>query len=576
MAHRRLHAAVITVAVAAGTTVEMFQSTAVADPAVDSYASVAYQHDQAHDGDSADPSFVAPLTESWTMSLGGSAGYPLIADGRVFVTASGVPGSGSVLEARSLATGAVLWGPVTVSGTNGSVGIAYDAGQIFDVNRSGQVLAFDASTGTRNWTTQLANQWSFSSPPTAFDGTLYVGGAGSGGTLYAVDESTGSTTWTAGVENGDDSSPAVDDTGVYVSYACEQAYRFALGGTLVWHHSTACEGGGGRTAVLHDGALYVRDDAMFSPTALDISTGAALGSYAAGPAPAFDQDRMAAESGGVLTISNVRTGTPEWQGAATDYVTAPIIANDYVIEGRTDGTVEARYIQDGSLAWSGRVPASLGTPGEYDADDTTGLAEGDGTLVVPAGETLTAFAPAGDTTVTMTSGTAEGAVTGPAATFGFTSSVLNAQYVCTLDGAVRPCTSPVSFTRLDGGSHRLSVSVAYATKGAVTRTFLVDAAPPRVRVAPFASKVIKTATATARWTAADAFSGVKATQLRMRQASTGSAFPAWSTHRAGSSTSATVSVRRASTLCVSVRGEDGVGNWSNWSLAPVRATRVTS
>ena len=410
------------------------------------------------------------------------------------------------------------------------------------------------------------SQYSFTAPPTAFEGTLYVGGAGSGGTLYALDESTGGTTlWTAPVENGDESSPAVDASGVYVSYACEQSYRFSSDGTPVWHHSTSCEGGGGRTAVLHGGALYVRDDAGFAPTSLDVTTGSPVGTFASGPAPAFDADRMATESGGVLTVSDVATGSPVWRGAATDYVTAPIIANGYVIEGRSNGTVEARYIQDGALAWSGRVPAALTPPDEHNASNLSGMTEGDGTLLVPAGASLTAFAPADDTAVTITTGPIQGDLTGPAATFGFTSTVTNPRYVCRMDGDLQPCTSPVSFTGLRNGWHRLSISIAYATNGTVTRTFDVDSTAPSAQVARFKPAVIRSATARARWTATDQRSGVKLTQLRLRQARTGTTYPGWSLRRPGTGRSAVLSVHRDSTLCVSVRAEDGVGNWSTWS-----------
>jgi hypothetical protein len=54
--------------------------------------------------------------------------------------------------------------------------------------------------------------------------------------------------------NGDQSGPVVTSTGVYVSYARDQTYDFApMTGNLIWHHSTFCEGGGGRTPVLYNG-----------------------------------------------------------------------------------------------------------------------------------------------------------------------------------------------------------------------------------------------------------------------------------------------------------------------------------
>jgi outer membrane protein assembly factor BamB len=567
---RRLHAAFMAVAFVAGTVGGLSMATAAsADPnaVADPDASVAYQHDPAHDGNSLDTSFVAPFTKGWSRTLGGTVGYPLIADGRVFVTVARPSGYGNDVEALSLSTGKVLWGPTSIDGTYSSGSIAYEAGQLFAINYDGRLMALDAVTGAVKWTTQLAGQSSFTSPPTAVEGNVYVAGAGVGGTLYAVDEASGLTTWTGSVANGDHSSPAVDDSGVYVSYACEQAYKFDLAGAQVWHHNTDCEGGGGRTPVLRDGKVYIRDDAGKPPAILDGATGTQTASFAAGPAPAFDGRRMATVSNGVLSVSDASSGHPIWHTTGGDALTAPLIANGYVIEGLRNGTVEARLTQNGHLAWSGQAGADLAAPDEHNATILTGLAQGDGALVVPAGSTLTVFVPAGETTVTLTAGPAPAAFGGSAAKFRFTSGVRNAQYMCSLDGKTEPCTSPVRLSDLAHGNHRFSVSVAYATTGAATRRFKVDTIAPTVRVAPFSSQLIHRRTATAHWSASDAGSGVRAYQARIRQARLGKSFPSWSVHSQTTETSASLHVLRHARLCVSVRAKDRVGNWSRWAPA---------
>jgi outer membrane protein assembly factor BamB len=542
-------------------------ASAVPNPVADPDASVAYQHDPAHDGNSPDTSFVAPLTKAWSTTLGGTVGYPLIADGRIFVTVAHASGYGNDVEALSLSTGDVVWGPTSIGGTYWKGSIAYDAGQVFAVNFDGRLTALDAATGAVNWTTQLAGQYAFTSPPTAVDGTVYVGGAGSGGTLYAVDEATGSTTWTAHVWNGDDSSPAVDATGVYVSYACEQAYKFDLSGSLVWHHDTDCEGGGGRTPVLHDGKVYVRDAGNKPPVTLDAATGAETATFSDGQEPAFDGRHMAMVSDGVLTVSDATSGGPVWHTTGHAAFTAPLIANGYVIEGRSDGTVEARLVQNGHLAWSGQAGAALDAPNAQNDTVLTGLAQGDGALVVPAGSTLTVFAPAGDTSVDLTSGPAPGRFVRSSATFDFTSGVRNAKYVCALDGKTEPCTSPVRLSNLAHGTHRFSVSVAFANNGAATRTFKADTIAPTVRVARFSPQLIHARSVTARWSASDPGSGVAAYQARTRQARIGRSFPSWFLRVPTTATSASLHVLRHSKLCVSVRVEDRVGNWSGWPPA---------
>src|SRR3954452_1794463 len=123
-----------------GATGALWTGTAAsADPSVvsDPDASVAYQHDAAHDGDSQDTAFVAPLTKAWSTTLGGTVGYPLIADGRVFVSVAHDPGHGNDVEALSLSTGELLWGPTSIGGTYWSGAIAYDGGQLFAVNFDG-------------------------------------------------------------------------------------------------------------------------------------------------------------------------------------------------------------------------------------------------------------------------------------------------------------------------------------------------------------------------------------------------------------------------------------------------------
>lgn len=534
---------------------------------VDPQASVAYQHDAAHDGNSSDTSFVAPLTQRWSTRLGGTVGYPVIADGRVFVTVAHSSGYGVDVEAFSLSSGEVLWGPTSIGGTYWVGSLAYDAGKVFAINFDGSLTAFDAASGAIVWTTRLVGQYAFTSPPTAVNGTVYVGGAGSGGTLYAVDEDTGSTTWTASVANGDHSSPAVDDTGVYVSYACEQTYKFSLAGDLVWRHSTDCAGGGGRTPVLHDGKVYVRDDAGKAPAILDAATGAQSSTFVATPAPAFAGDRAVTVSGGVLTVSSASSGAPIWHTTQGTNVTAPLTAGGVVIEGLADGTVEARRVEDGQLVWSGQAGAALSAPDEHGVEILTGLAQGDGALVVPAGTTLTVFEPAGDTTVTITAGPADGGFSGSSATFSFVSGVHHPRYVCSLDGAAAPCVSPVQYDNLAAGAHTFSVSIAYATTGGATRAFTADTVAPSVQMNPFILPLTFDSTVTAQWSGSDDESGIDTYQLRVATARGLMPLSPWSELDPTTATSASLAIARGTRLCVSVRARDRAGNWSAWSGA---------
>jgi outer membrane protein assembly factor BamB len=180
---------------------------------------VAYQIDATHSGAQFD-STTPPLTQRWARDLGGQISYPLIANGRIFVTVANPGTNGATLYALDEANGASVWGPVDLGGSRPWSNAAYDAGRVFAVNHDGVLRAFDAASGALLWSTQLPEQSAFWSPPTASGGVVYTTGAGFGSTLYAVDEQDGTVNWSAlffdGVNN---SSPAVTPTGVFVSLA---------------------------------------------------------------------------------------------------------------------------------------------------------------------------------------------------------------------------------------------------------------------------------------------------------------------------------------------------------------------
>ena len=338
----------------------------------------AYQQDSAHDGFIADAGLSAPLTQAWSITLPATSSYPLIVNGMVFVTAS------NTLYALNQATGSTIWS----HGTGGSVGLSYDSGQIFVVTSGGLLTAFAAATGSIDWSGQLPDQYSFSSAPSAANGIVYVGGAGAGGTLYAVDEGDGSLLWTGDVENGDSSSPAVDNQGVYVSYACQQAYDFdPLDGTLLWHHDSSCEGGGGATPVLADGTIFARDGDLGN-VMLDAATGDELGPFNAGPPPAVANDVAYMLSGSTLTaVEDGGQGVNAWQFNGDGHLdTAPLVAGGLVFVGSSQGNLYALDAATGSTSWStstGAVPGS------------DSLAAANGTLIVPAGSKLIAYRTAG-------------------------------------------------------------------------------------------------------------------------------------------------------------------------------------
>ncbi|HTX31453.1 MAG TPA: PQQ-binding-like beta-propeller repeat protein [Solirubrobacteraceae bacterium] len=360
--------------------------------AASSDQAVAYQLDAAHDGYQDASPITTPLSQAWSVNLGGSISYPLIVNGIVYVTAAG-SGGGTTLYAIEQATGATLWSHA-LGGTYAWSGLAYDAGLVFTVNSDGTLTAFDAGSGASVWSLSLPGQTLFTSPPTAFDGYVYTGGAGGGGDVYAVSEATGALVWEEPVENGDDSSPAVDSSDVYVTYACDQDYDFdPFTGAQIWHHTSSCEGGGGSTPVLAGGDVFGRD-ATNGNVVLSASSGATLGSFTAGPAPAVGGGDAYTVSGGALTaVAGSGLGNTAWTFTGDGKIdSAPIVVGNLVFAGSSGGNLYALDAASGATDWSTTLASGVPAPEEgQSSQPLTGLAAGEGTLIVPTGSELVAF-----------------------------------------------------------------------------------------------------------------------------------------------------------------------------------------
>jgi outer membrane protein assembly factor BamB len=361
---------------------------------------VAYQIDASHDGYQAqDRLSTRNLRHRWTRTLAGASGdgteagdvsYPVIAGGRVFVTVESTQGNGTTLVALSSQTGRTDWS-TGIGGLYGFSALTYDGQRVFALNFGGVLTAYTASNGHEDWSVQLPGQYAFTAPPTAYNGIVYAGGSGEAGTMYAVSEATGQVIWAASVPDGaDKSSPAVNATGVYVSYACQEDYRYRLDGRLAWHDQTSCAGGGGSTAVLHGTSMYARGS-QDTPVILSQATGHHTGSFSSTTVPAVDGGTMfTLQQGGLVAVA--ASGSPDrWSFGSGSLVTAPLVSNGVVYEGSRNGTVYGVSVSTGRRVWSGKAGSVILGPDEQNADVLVGMAIGGGLLVVPAGHQLTAF-----------------------------------------------------------------------------------------------------------------------------------------------------------------------------------------
>jgi len=372
------------------------QTLTIAAPLADA---VALQINPQHSGAVSFNSVTLPPIGSWTSpDLGGTPSYALIANGMVYVTVAAP--SGSKLIALSQSTGAIAWGPIAIGG---SLNAAYDSGAVFVVSSPGfgaaQIQAYEANSGTLQWSTLLTGQYSFTSAPTALDGFVFTGGAGSGGTLYAVPEASGGIAWTAGVANGDDSTPAVTADGVYVVYPC-QTYDFRPAtGESVWENDAGCDGGGGGTPVVANGVLYAPDGVggSYSGNTFEAETGATLGNYSAQNLPAIGAQTGYFLQGGTLEALTLSSNTVAWSFAGDGQLTtSPILvaspANSYVFIGSASGMLYGLDAATGAVVWSLNVGAAFPAGAGWGSGiPFTGLAAGDGLLVVPAGTKVIAY-----------------------------------------------------------------------------------------------------------------------------------------------------------------------------------------
>ncbi len=425
--------------------------------------STAYQGNPLHDGSQSD-SLAPPLTEAWSHAFGHSLSYPVIANGMAFVTEGDNSSNtyGTTVEALNLSSGSVAWS-VPLGGSYFWSALTYDNGQVFGVNGSGQLQAFDAATGARTWTTQLPGQYSFSSAPTAANGYVYVGGAGSGGTLYAVSESSGTVAWTASVMNGDDSSPVVTNNGVYVSYACQQTYDFnPITGALIWHYSGPCEGGGGKTPVLNGNQLYVRDSQ--GDIILNATTGSLIGTFSSGPIPAFSDSKGFFLNGGTLSAESTANQATLWSFTGDGSLdSAPLVSNGVVYEGSGSGEIYALSAATGAVEWSGNAGSGIVGPDEQNVSQPlTGLAIGQGMLLVPTSNgtlvaytSQTAIAPTAPTALTGTAGNGHATLTWTAPTSDGSSPILGYDvYEGTSPG--QESANPVNTSPIAGNSYNVS------------------------------------------------------------------------------------------------------------------------
>jgi len=365
-------------------------SVSIHNPAPDA---VALQMTPDHAGAISFKSMSFPTSNTWSVDLGGQPSYALIADGKVFVTVKIGVGSatGSQLVALDQASGKIVWGPIQLP--QGWAFPAYDGGKVFVITSfgvgPGTLQSYDAETGETDWTTIFPFGIAFETAPTAANGFVYLVAGNTGAAPYGIDAGSGSIVWQQFTPSGTGSTPAVTSQGVYIAAPCSTDGFAPLTGASLFADSNGCEGGGGTTAVVANNVLYSLMGDPANGIYVNATTGAQLGTFTADVVPAITSATGFFLKSGTLTAKSLSDFSTLWSfNGDGGLVTSPIVVNQAVIVGSSTGQVYALDAATGAQLWATNTGASI-----YSGNGNviSGLAAGDGLLVVPAGNTLSAF-----------------------------------------------------------------------------------------------------------------------------------------------------------------------------------------
>jgi outer membrane protein assembly factor BamB len=367
---------------------------------------VAFQINPQHTGSISFNSVTLPAGAAWSVDVGGSPSYALIADGKVFVTSQTTDGAqvqGS-LVALDQSTGAIAWGPIPIPiGIGGGLNAAYDSGSVF-LSTGTQVQAYDAQTGALEWTASPPAATSFTTVVAA-NGLVIAGSDGNSNLATAFKEDTGLIIWQQDkVDSG--IYPTVTVDGVYLGAEGNSEDLDWATGDLIWQNAPEYSSFHNAIAVAANGVLYSPNTTEFESyngTEFDADTGSVLGGFNTYFVPAIGTQTGyflsgSEVQGGTLSAVDLGSGAVLWTFTGDgELMSSPLLVNGYVFIGSASGKVYALNASSGSIAWQQNVGAAIPNgPPWGNGVPTSGLSAGDGLLVVPAGTRVTAYVLSAD------------------------------------------------------------------------------------------------------------------------------------------------------------------------------------
>ena len=275
-----------------------------------------------------------------------SAAYPQgeYARGNMFALAAGDSG-GAIIKTVAIQGGA--FSSPAVSG-----------GYVFIGTFAGDVLCFDAVTGSSAWSFSAGDQ--MSSSPVVSGGNVYVGSYD--GNVYCLDAASGNKLWTYDAGDMVGSSPAVYNGNVYAAsyFNSDKASKNifclnALTGNRIWGFGTGSDIES--SPAVADGYVYIgcSDSKVYCLTAdtggkvWDFTTG---GMVVSSPAVAGGLVYVGSFDGRLYCLKAL-TGIKSWDFNAGKSIafSSPALANGFVYIINTDGTLFCLDAQTGTKQW---------------------------------------------------------------------------------------------------------------------------------------------------------------------------------------------------------------------------------
>lgn len=357
---------------------------------------VAFQITPQHSGSISFGSLKLPTGSAWSVDVGGTPSYALIADGKVFVTSQSGSGAQpqSELVALDQSTGATVWGPLALKGP---INAAYDNGTVF-VSSGDQIQAYAAQTGAMEWSVSAPPESSFTSVVAA-NGRVYTQSSLNNVTT-AFKEDTGLELWQQSrLQSGVD--PTVTADGVYVSGVGFTADLDVATGNIIWENQRAYSNSHDTIAAAADGILYSPNTEEYGSnngTEFNADNGTVLGGFDTYYVPAIGAHtgyflEGNAVTGGTLSAVDLGTGTVLWTFKGDgQLMSSPILINQYVFIESASGNLYALDDSSGTVVWRQNVGATSPVGAGWGIEvPTFGLSAGDGLLLVPAGTKVTAY-----------------------------------------------------------------------------------------------------------------------------------------------------------------------------------------